>query len=120
MGIWAAGQPVEAIDNYTRTHEIRHSLFAKESRETDSAEAFGHIFDPQVWKTGSLSAANYSAIDANSSLQVLFKPLSGLLSQSKMPHVRCCPITIQLELVGSFEEPFLTSLLLSSQIQCLP
>jgi hypothetical protein len=55
-----------------------------------------------------LTADNFSGFAANSSLQVLFTPLSGLLNQNKMLPIRYAPITIELELVDTFEEPVLT------------
>ncbi len=108
MRILAAGQLVEDIDNYNRIHEMMHTLIAKESRENDSAEAFGQSFDPQKWYTKEISATNYDGIDPSKGLTVLFKPLSGLLNQNKMLPVRYAPITIELELVDSAEEPVLS------------
>ena len=108
MRILAAGQLVEDIDNYNRIHEMMHLLVAKDSRDNDAAEAFGQTWDVHEWRTGQLTAENYSGIAANSSLQVLFTPLSGLLNQNKMLPIRYAPITIELELVDTFEEPVLT------------
>ena len=45
MTILAAGQLVEDIDNYNRIHEMMHVLVAKESRQSDAAEAFGEVWD---------------------------------------------------------------------------
>ena len=108
MRILAAGQLVEDIDNYNRIHEMMHLLVAKDSRNNDAAEAFGQTWDAQGWRNGTLTAENFSGIAANSSLQVLFTPLSGLLNQNKMLPIRYAPITIELELVDSFEDPVLT------------
>jgi hypothetical protein len=108
MRILAAGQLVEDIDNYNRIHEMMSLLVEKDSRINDASEAFGQNWDPQQWRNGQLNADNFSGIPANSSLQVLFTPFSGLLNQNKMLPIRCAPITIELELVDTFEDPILT------------
>ncbi len=43
-------------------------------------------------------------------LQVLFKPVSGLLNQNKMLPLWYAPITIELELVDNKEDPILINL----------
>ena len=108
MRILAAGQLVEDIDNYNRIHEMMSLVVAKDSRNNDASEAFGQIWDAQQWRNGQLTAENFSGIPAASSLQVLFTPLSGLLNQNKMLPIRYAPITIELELVDTFEDPVLT------------
>ena len=108
MRILAAGQLVEDIDMYNRIHEMMHLMVANESRQNDAAEAFGLDWDSQQWYNGTLHANNFTGIAANSGLQVLFKPLSGLLNQNKMIPIRYAPITIELELVDSFEELVMT------------
>ncbi len=101
MRILAAGQLVEDIDQYNRIHEMMQILVAKESRENDAAEAFGNIHD----KHTEYEQSKYQGIKAGQGLQVLFKPLSGLLNQNKMLPVRYAPITIELELVDDVAEP---------------
>ena len=101
MRILAAGQLVEDIDNYNRIHEMMQILVAKESRENDAAEAFGNIHD----KHTSYERSSFQGISAGQGLQVLFKPLSGLLNQNKMLPIRYAPITIELELVDNVTDP---------------
>jgi len=108
MKILAAGQLVADIDQYNRIHEMMSMFVAKESRINDAAEEFGNYWDPHDWVTGKNVASKYDGVDPNSSLVLLFKPLSGLLNQSKMLPLRFCPITIELELVDSYDEPVLT------------
>ena len=108
MRILAAGQLVEDIDNYNRIHEMMHTMVAKESRENDAAEAFGQLFDPHKWYSKEQNASNYDGVDPSKNLVVLFKPLSGLLSQNKMLPIRYAPITIELELVDTAEEPVIS------------
>ena len=108
MRILAAGQLVEDIDQYNRIHEMMSVMVAKESRVNDAAEEFGAWWDPHEWITRQLTADNYDGIKAGEGIQVLFKPLSGLLNQNKMLPVRYCPITIELELVDNMAEPVLS------------
>lgn len=101
MRILAAGQLVEDIDQYNRIHEMMQILVAKESRMNDAAEAFGIIHD----KHTKYDRSQYQGIKATQGLQVLFKPLSGLLNQNKLLPIRYAPITIELELVDDANDP---------------
>ena len=108
MRVLCAGQIVEVIGDYNRIHEMMHILIARESRENDAAEAFGHYFDTHEWVTGQVPAGKYNGIPEGSSQTVLFKPLSGLLMQNRMLPLRYAPITIELELVDDAREPVLS------------
>ena len=99
MRILAAGQLVEDIENYNRIHEMMNVLVAGESRDNQASEAFG-----RNWDTTSGSYDVRQGITAGQALTVLFKPLSGLLNQSKMLPIRYAPITIELELADSNTE----------------
>jgi hypothetical protein len=50
-------------------------------------------------------ADDFRGIPARQSQRVLFKPLSGILSQSKFLPIRYMPLTIELELVNTMAEP---------------
>ena len=101
MRILVAGQLVEDIDQYNRIHEMMQFFVAPDSRNNDAAEAFGFIHNKHVTYTNS----TFPGIKQGQGLQVLFKPLSGLLNQNKMMPVRYAPITIELELVDDATEP---------------
>ena len=103
MRILAAGQLVEDIDQYNRIHEMMQVLIAHESRQNDAAEAFGFEHDKHKSTT---TATEFKGIKKGEGMVVLFKPLSGLLNQSKMLPIRYAPITIELELVDDSSEPF--------------
>ncbi len=81
MRILAAGQLVEGIDQYNRIHELMQVLVAGERRANDVAEAFGSWHD----KHTATLAADFTGIKQGQGLQVLFKPLSGLLNQNDDP-----------------------------------
>ncbi len=108
MRVLCSGQLVEDIMDYNRIHEMMHTLVARESRENDAGEAFGHLFDAHRWIAGEVPANRYTGIPASSAQSVLFKPLSGVLNQNKMLPLRYAPITIELELVDDVREPILS------------
>ena len=101
MRILVAGQLVEDIDQYNRIHEMMQFFVAPDSRDNDAAEAFGFIHNKHV----TYKNTTFPGIKPGQGLQVLFKPLSGLLNQNKMMPLRYAPITIELELVDNAEEP---------------
>jgi hypothetical protein len=92
---------VEDIDQYNRIHEMMHFFVAPDSRDNDAAEAFGFVHNKHVATTN----AAFAGIKQGQGLQVLFKPLSGLLNQNKMMPIRYAPVTIELELVDDATEP---------------
>ena len=103
MRILAAGQVVEDIDQYNRIHEMMQFFVAKESRANDAAEAFGIYHDKH--SDNDDTTTDFPGIRGGQGIQVLFKPLSGLLNQNKMLPIRYAPITIELELVDSMTDP---------------
>ena len=76
---------------------------AKESRANDAAEAFGMQHDKH--SDADDTTTDFPGIRGGQGIQVLFKPLSGLLNQNKMLPFRYAPITIELELVDSMTDP---------------
>jgi hypothetical protein len=78
MRILVAGQLVEDIDQYNRIHEMMQFFVAPDSRDNDAAEAFGFIHNKHVKYT----PTTFPGIKPGQGLQVLSKPLSGLLNQN--------------------------------------
>jgi hypothetical protein len=109
MRVLCAGQLVEDIMDYNRIHQMMHVLIAKESRENDSAEAFGVLADTHDWINGGLTSETLKGISPQESMTVLFKPLSGILNQSKMLPIRYAPVTIELELVSDITTPIVST-----------
>ena len=108
MRILCAGQLVEDIMDYNRIHEMIHMMIARESRDNDFAEAFGQPWNEYAWQGEVWNTDDFHGIDQNSSMTVLFKPLSGILNQNKLLPLRYAPITIELELVDDKNEPILS------------
>ena len=94
MRILCAGQLVEDIMDYNRIHEMIHMMIAKESRENDMAEAFGQPWNEYAWQGDVWNTDDFHGIEQNSSMTVLFKPLSGILNQNKYLPLKWAPLTI--------------------------
>ena len=105
------GQLIEDIDYYNRTHEMFHCLTDRHTRENDDTEAFGARVDAPAYYdvagNSTASAANYPGMSPGSQRTVYFKPLLGILNQSKFLPIRYCPMTIELELVNNLTDPII-------------
>ena len=110
MRVLCGGQVVEDIDNYNRIHQMFSVLTAEDSLKNVDAEAFGEQWDIRKNKQSAYDADSFPGIPGNQSQTVLFKPCSGLLNQPKMIPVRYCPVTIELELVNSSNDPIVSAL----------
>ena len=110
MRVLCGGQVVEDIDNYNRIHQMFSVLTAEDSLKNVDAEAFGEPWDIRKNKKSAYDADSFPGIPGNQSQTVLFKPCSGLLNQPKMIPVRYCPVTIELELVNSSNDPIVSAL----------
>jgi hypothetical protein len=95
------GQIIEDIDNYNRVSELFHILQSPQSRLNDSAEGFGYGDDITKLDTvGELPGIRVKQT-------VMFKPLSGLLSQTKYLPLRYTPLEIELEL-AEMDDPIVS------------
>jgi hypothetical protein len=111
MRVLCNGQIVEDIDDYNRVHEMFSTLKPLESRINDSAESFGSIWDIGDYERKiTVNSTNLPGIEPEDYKTVLFKPLSGLLMQSKYIPLRYCPLTIELELVDNALDPIVDPL----------
>ena len=107
LRVLCGGQLVEDIMDYNRIHEMMHILIAKESRENDSAEAFGITANLPAFVTNKVDITMIKGIEPGKSMTALFKPLIGILNQNKMIPLRYAPITLELELVDDATLPVL-------------
>ena len=91
MRLLAGGTVIEDIDAYARTHQMFHTLVSPIKRQNDTIEGFGVEGDilrcrgahPDGFPIQ--TPLSYRGIARGSSMTVLFKPLSGLFSQTKYP-----------------------------------
>jgi hypothetical protein len=86
MRIICGGAIIEDIDNYNRCHEIFHVLSSAAKRENDEIMGFGvnSYRELSSWEGAfpmSLNKKDYMGIKGSKS--VLFRPLSGLITQDK-------------------------------------
>ena len=126
LRILAGNQLIEDIDYYARTHQMFDILRARHVRENEDAEGFEYRFDQPEFQSilsngsdqpdyitypgGSMKTLGetWSSVPAGEAKTVSFKPLSGLLSCGKLLPIRYCPITIELELVSSSNDPIMS------------
>ena len=97
LRITMRGVVIEDIADYNRVHEMFNILQTKGARENDRAESFGYNAEIKDLNTPALlpGISNFQT--------VCFKPLCGLLMQSKYIPLRYCPIEIELELADVSE-----------------
>jgi hypothetical protein len=94
----AAGQVVEDIGYYSRVHEMMDVLTSTHSRINESVEGFGRLWDEHSPPTN----ATYLGIRGNDRQTVFFKPLLGLLNQTKfLPLQYIQSLSLELELVDN-------------------
>ena len=103
----AGGQLVEDIDYYNRVHEMMEILSASDSRNNEDVEGFGYRWDEFA---PICDAADFKGIVSGDRQTVLFKPLCGLLNQSKyLPLTYLQSLSLELELVDSATDPVIKS-----------
>jgi hypothetical protein len=95
--------------DYNRIHEMIHMMIASESRQNDAAEAFGNLWNSHSWYKGEIDTRNFQGIAAQQKVTVLFKPLSGILNQSKLLPPKYASFTLELELVDDALEPIISN-----------
>ena len=74
----------------------------------DLSAGFGNIWDNK-YDANSVTPLHLGGIPPGQSMSVLFKPLSGILRQSKFLPIRYMPLTIELTLVDDPHLPIVTA-----------
>ena len=102
----AGGTVIEDCSNWDRLSHMFQILSTDEYTKDSQTEGFGFPIyrDGMPIKGGDFERG----IPPGGQKTVLFKPLSGLLMQSKLIPMRYCPITIELELVNNFADPIVS------------
>ena len=79
-------------------------------RDNLEIEGFGKTWDHTIHMDVDdyYTKDNFSGIYGKQAQTALFKPLLGILGQSKYLPLRYCPLTIELELVNNLMEPIIT------------
>ena len=97
------GALIDDIDYYNRVHEMMHICTANHNRDNDDAEGFGYRWDSkEVYNT--FTTGNFPGIPPKggqyNSMNACFKPLCGLLAQTKYIPLMWCPLTFEFEVVS--------------------
>jgi hypothetical protein len=108
MRVMMRGVVIEDIMDYNRVSEMFDILSTPQARANAKAEGFGYNLELR-----DLPGANNKPDPNNlpgilKQQTVCFKPLSGILSQSKYIPLRYCPIEIELEL-ADMDDPIITN-----------
>jgi hypothetical protein len=93
------GAIVDDIDYYNRVHEMLHILTSKLNRDNDSIEGFGARWDDDD-SYNSWTPEYGAVVKGNSARAVSFKPLFGLLNQSKYIPLMWSPLMFEFEVVN--------------------
>jgi len=101
LRISVRGQIIEDIDNYNRVSELFHILQTPHSRENDAIESFGYTSHIREYDT----TAKLPGVSSRQT--VMFKPLSGIFSQTKYLPLRYTPVEIELEL-ADIDDPVIS------------
>ena len=107
MRVLCGGVILEDLDMYHRTHELVSNFTSTKSKDNDIAEGFSNPWETAV-NANSVSPVYLAGIPPNQSMTVLFKPLSGIIRQSKYLPIRYMPLTIELTLVDDPTLPIIS------------
>jgi len=113
MRVLAGGTIIEDIDNYARTHQQFHTLVSTAKRHNDTIEGFGQEADILRFRgshpDGLLmqKPSNYGGLSKGRAMTALFKPLSGLFTQTKYIPLRYCPLILEFEVVNDPNDPII-------------
>ena len=108
--LMAGGQLIEDIDYYNRVHEMMEILSASDSRNNEDVEGFGERWNEMDPPDNTTEIAQFEGVAAGDRQTVLFKPLCGLLNQSKfLPLTYIQSLSLELELVDNPRDPVINS-----------
>ena len=101
----AGGQLLQDIDYYNRVHEMMEILAASDSRNNEAVEGFGYTLNEHYSR---FKLNNITGVTDR--LTVCFKPLCGLLNQSKfIPLSYVQSLSLESEIVDNASEPILNA-----------
>ena len=94
------GAIVDDVDYYNRVHEMLHILTSKANRDNDSIEGFGARWDDDDHWNKKWTPEYGAVVKGGSARAVSFKPLFGLLNQSKYIPLMWSPLMFEFEVVN--------------------
>ena len=101
------GAIVDDIDYYNRVHEMLHILTSKANRDNDSIEGFGARWDDDEHYKTKWTADYGARVEPSSARAVSFKPLFGLLNQSKYIPLMWSPLMFEFEILNGATDAIL-------------
>jgi hypothetical protein len=101
------GAIVDDIDYYNRVHEMLHILTSKANRDNDSIEGFGARWDDDEHYKTKWTADYGARVEPSSARAVSFKPLFGLLNQSKYIPLMWSPLMFDFGIVNGATDAIL-------------
>ena len=109
--IMANGALCEDLQSYGRVHHMLDCLKAKGVRDNEDCEGFGYRWDDDC-NAGIMgnvpTLTTMPGIAYGKSRIVSLKLMSGLLNQDKYINLKFCPITIEMEVCGSYDDAVIT------------
>ena len=89
----------EDIQDYNRTHEMFLSMMPDHVRDNIDIEGFGYLWDDHYDKTDhNWNEWTMPGIFQGGKQTVMFKPMLGLVNQSKLLPVKYAPTVLEFEL----------------------
>ena len=103
------GMVAEDIQDYNRNHEMLLSMMPDHVRDNIDCEGFGYRWDDHFNKHAhTWTKDTMPGIAGGKKQTVMFKPMLGLILQSKLLPVKYAPIVIELELCNSNLDPIIS------------
>jgi len=103
------GMVAEDIQDYNRNHDMFLSLMPDHVKDNIDIEGFGYRWDDHFNKNShNWTLETMPGLAAGTKQTVMFKPMLGLVLQSKLLPVKYAPIVIELELCNSNLDAIIT------------
>jgi hypothetical protein len=107
--VLVGNQLAEDVLDYNRTHEMFFSFMPDNVRDNIDIEGFGRRWDDKQSKYGhTFTDQTMHGVPGTDYRTVSFKPMLGLVQQSKLIPLKFAPIILELEVVNSQLDPIIT------------
>lgn len=118
LKISAKGQVLEDIDFYGKLHQLIHNMLPKDVKKNEIDEGTGFELNLSKWIRDKdyriVETPTGGSVRAGQSRYVSFKPLCGILNQSKLIPLDLCPLEFEFELVDDPTSPLIQTVPLGS------
>lgn len=118
LKVSAKGQVLEDIDFYGKVHQLLHNMLPKDVKKNEIDEGTGFELNLSKWLRDKdyriVETPTGGSVRAGQSRYVSFKPLCGILNQSKLLPLDLCPLEFEFELVDDATAPLVQTVPLGS------